>query len=152
MKLRSEFEITRSNLMNRDSSPSLDVCFGELLREERLVTQGSFMQDNSGVVAFAAQGRGRGQSMGNVQSYSCKEYGQMATNCKKKFCNYYKQQGHFIKECSTRPQNRRVNVFPAVLSSNLYISCNQSSYFRNGTTNDSHGFLGLRASRYYFRS
>ena len=35
MKLRPEFEGTRSSLMNRDSSPSLDVCFGELLREEQ---------------------------------------------------------------------------------------------------------------------
>jgi hypothetical protein len=34
MKLRSEFEITRSNLMNR-AFPSLDVCFGELLLEEQ---------------------------------------------------------------------------------------------------------------------
>jgi len=34
MKLRSEFEITRSNLMKRDPLPSLDVCFRELLREE----------------------------------------------------------------------------------------------------------------------
>ncbi|XP_052303573.1 uncharacterized protein LOC112326270 isoform X2 [Populus trichocarpa] len=43
MKLRFEFEITRSNLMNRDPFPSLDVCFGELLREEqRLLTQGIF--------------------------------------------------------------------------------------------------------------
>jgi hypothetical protein len=34
MKLLSEFEITRSNLMNR-AFPSLDVCFGELLLEEQ---------------------------------------------------------------------------------------------------------------------
>jgi hypothetical protein len=34
MKLCPEFEAARSNLMNRDPSPSLDVCFGELLREE----------------------------------------------------------------------------------------------------------------------
>ncbi|XP_058106479.1 uncharacterized protein LOC131249728 [Magnolia sinica] len=33
MKLRLEFEATRSNLMNRDPPPSLDVCFEELLRE-----------------------------------------------------------------------------------------------------------------------
>jgi hypothetical protein len=43
MKLRPEFEVTRSNLMNRDPSPSLDVCFGELLREEHhLLTQVAF--------------------------------------------------------------------------------------------------------------
>ena len=33
MKLRSEFEAIRSNMMNRAPSPSLDVCFGELLRD-----------------------------------------------------------------------------------------------------------------------
>jgi len=43
MKLPSEFEVTRSNLMNQDPSPSLDVCFGELLLEEqRLHTQAAF--------------------------------------------------------------------------------------------------------------
>ena len=40
MKLRSDFESVRSNLMSRDQSPSLDVCFRELLREKQhLVTQ-----------------------------------------------------------------------------------------------------------------
>ncbi|KAG6713515.1 hypothetical protein I3842_05G157000 [Carya illinoinensis] len=34
IKLRLEFEATRSNLINRDPVPSLDVCFGELLHEE----------------------------------------------------------------------------------------------------------------------
>ncbi|XP_042954576.1 uncharacterized protein LOC122290986 [Carya illinoinensis] len=39
MKLRPEFEVTHSNLMNRAPLPSLDICFGELLREEqRLAT------------------------------------------------------------------------------------------------------------------
>ena len=61
MKLRPEFEITRSNLMNRDPLPTLDVCFGDLLREEqRLLTLDSLKQDNTAVVAFAAQGRGKG--------------------------------------------------------------------------------------------
>jgi hypothetical protein len=34
MKLHPEFEVIYSNLMNWDPFPSLDVCFGELLREE----------------------------------------------------------------------------------------------------------------------
>ena len=39
MKLRPEYEATRSNMMNHDPSPSLDVCFKELFREEqRLAT------------------------------------------------------------------------------------------------------------------
>ena len=40
MKLRPDFEIARSNLMNRHPVPSLDACLSELLREEqRIVTQ-----------------------------------------------------------------------------------------------------------------
>ncbi|KAH0743204.1 hypothetical protein KY290_031197 [Solanum tuberosum] len=85
MKLRSDFESVRSNLMNCDPSPSLDVCFRELLREEQhLVTQNAFKKENDVTVAFAAQ-------------------------------------GHIIKECPTRPQNRRINVFQAGI---------------NGSTND----------------
>jgi hypothetical protein len=80
MKLQSEFEITCSNLMNQDLFPFLDVCFGELLREEqRLLTQGNFKQDNSAAVAFAAQGKGKGRNMSNIQCYSCKEYGILLT-------------------------------------------------------------------------
>ncbi|XP_058106861.1 uncharacterized protein LOC131250591 [Magnolia sinica] len=62
MKLRLEFESIRSNLMHRDPSTSLDMCFGTLLREEqRLLTQSSLPQEN--VVAYAAQGKGRVRDM-----------------------------------------------------------------------------------------
>ncbi|KAH0725765.1 hypothetical protein KY290_001591 [Solanum tuberosum] len=59
--------------------------------------------------------------MSRTQCYSCKEYGHIASNYSKKFCNYCKQQGHIIKECPTRPQNHRINVFQAGI---------------NGSTND----------------
>ena len=40
MKLRPDFEIAWSNLMNRHLVPSLDACLSELLRkEQRIVTQ-----------------------------------------------------------------------------------------------------------------
>ncbi|KAL6332044.1 hypothetical protein AAG906_020403 [Vitis piasezkii] len=40
MKLRPDFEIEQSNLMNRHPVPSLDVCLSELLCEEqRIITQ-----------------------------------------------------------------------------------------------------------------
>ena len=42
MKLRPEFESIRSNLMHRDPSPSLDVCFGALLREEQCLLNSIF--------------------------------------------------------------------------------------------------------------
>ncbi|XP_038713475.1 uncharacterized protein LOC120007351 [Tripterygium wilfordii] len=45
MKLRPEFEGTRSNLMNRESVPSLDTCISDLLGEEqRLLTQTTMEQ------------------------------------------------------------------------------------------------------------
>jgi hypothetical protein len=68
MKLRPEFEVTHSNLMNWDPSPSLDVCFGELLHEEQcLLTQATFQQDsNSNPIAYAAYGKGKGKDMRKV--------------------------------------------------------------------------------------
>ena len=45
MKLRPEYEAARSHLMNRDPSLSLDVCFGELLREEQhIATQSTVLR------------------------------------------------------------------------------------------------------------
>jgi hypothetical protein len=39
IKLRGEFEVIRSNLMNREPVPFLDICVGELLKEEqRIIT------------------------------------------------------------------------------------------------------------------
>jgi hypothetical protein len=35
MKLRSDFESIRASLVNRDPVPTLETCFGELLREEQ---------------------------------------------------------------------------------------------------------------------
>jgi hypothetical protein len=64
MKLRPEFEIARAGLLNRDPVPSLDVCLGELLREEqRMATQSviSESKETSEVVnvAYVAQGKNR---------------------------------------------------------------------------------------------
>ena len=56
MKLRSEFESVRFNLMNRDLSPSLDICFRELLHKEKsMVTQNAFKKENDVSVSFVAQ-------------------------------------------------------------------------------------------------
>ncbi|KAA8546345.1 hypothetical protein F0562_002916 [Nyssa sinensis] len=118
MKLRPELETTRSNLMNRDPSPSLDVCFGELLREEqRLLTQAAFQQDaNPNPVAYAAYGKGKGKDMRKVQCFGCKEYGHIAAHCAKKVCNYCKKPGHFIRECPTRPPNRHATAYQATIN------------------------------------
>ncbi|XP_042967445.1 uncharacterized protein LOC122300686 isoform X1 [Carya illinoinensis] len=120
MKLRPEFEVTRSNLMNRAPVPSLDICFGELLREEqRLATQATYQHDTMipPAVTYAAHGKGKGRDMRTVQCFSCKEYGHIANNCARKSCNYCKKPGHIIKDCPTRPQNRQAHAYQATVGS-----------------------------------
>jgi hypothetical protein len=51
MKLHSDFETVRSNLMNRHPVPSLDACLSELLYEEqRIVTQAA-MEHRANIIA-----------------------------------------------------------------------------------------------------
>ncbi|KAJ0047007.1 hypothetical protein Pint_05362 [Pistacia integerrima] len=57
MKLRPDFESIRASLVNRDHVPTLEACFGELLR------------------------KGKGRDMSTTQCYSCKKYGHIAPNC-----------------------------------------------------------------------
>lgn len=59
MKLRSEFEVVRGALLNRNLVPSLDTCVSEFLREkQRLFTQGVISCDafifESAKVAYAS--------------------------------------------------------------------------------------------------
>ncbi|KAF7140818.1 hypothetical protein RHSIM_Rhsim06G0128500 [Rhododendron simsii] len=69
--------------------------------------------------AFATQARGKDVS--TKQCYSCKEFGHIAINCKKKYCNYCKKPGHLITECRRRPQNRSPNAFYAIPVEGLYM-------------------------------
>lgn len=119
MKLRSDFENARANLMNRHPAPSLDVCFSELIQEEqRLLTQTTLEQEEttSTQMAFLAHGKSKGKDMNKVQCFSCKNYGHIAANCTQKFCNYCKKHGHIIKDCLIRPQNRHNTTFQATTS------------------------------------
>ncbi|KAL9383514.1 hypothetical protein Peur_023837 [Populus x canadensis] len=68
-------------------------------------------------MAYATQGKGRFKSL--PQGYSCKEFGHIAKNCSKKFCNYCKKEGHIIKDCHIRPQNRSAHALYTVDQSNL---------------------------------
>ncbi|KAK2402783.1 hypothetical protein QL285_052273 [Trifolium repens] len=125
MKLRPEFEVVRGALLNRIPVPSLDTCVGELLREEqRLVTQGAMSHDaiisEPVKVAYAAQRRGKGRDVRQVQCFSCQQFGHFAHSCGKKFCNYCKQRGHIISYCPTRPPRSAqhpVQAFHATTSS-----------------------------------
>ena len=102
MKLRSEYELIRSNLMSRVPSPSLNECLNELLREEQSqLTQHVLKQQSSGNshdVAYAAtanythgvsQGQGgnihhttstskghhAARDLSKIQCFGCKSYG-----------------------------------------------------------------------------
>nr|CAN67587.1 hypothetical protein VITISV_036279 [Vitis vinifera] len=115
MKLRPEYESIRSSLLNKSHVPSLDICFGELLRkEQRLSTQAILEQSHGSsgttTVAYAAQGHGPPMHSKNLLCFCCKEYGHIAATCPKKFCSYCKQKGHIIKECRIRPQNRQTQA------------------------------------------
>ncbi|XP_037496062.1 uncharacterized protein LOC105649547 [Jatropha curcas] len=62
---------------------------------------------------FAAQEEERVPgNMSRINVITAKNYGHIAANCGKKFCNYCKLSGHVIKECPTRPQNRKSNAAP----------------------------------------
>ncbi|KAK4489825.1 hypothetical protein RD792_000469 [Penstemon davidsonii] len=120
MKLRSEFEATRSNLMNREPVPSLDTCLNALFREEqRLLTQATMEQQKSTYipVAYATQGKPKGRDMTTIQCFCCKGFGHYASNCPKKFCNYCKKDGHIIKECPTRPPKKSETAYTASVGS-----------------------------------
>nr|GMD03745.1 Retrovirus-related Pol polyprotein from transposon TNT 1-94 [Ipomoea batatas] len=133
MKLRGEFETIRSNLMNRQLVPSMDICVGELLREEQRLTTLAVLEQkaqNSAPipVAYAAQTRpNRGRDMTNVQCYSCKNFGHFATNCTKKFCNYCKKAGHIIKECSIRPPKKHETAYNVSVGSSTASNAGQST-------------------------
>ena len=64
-------------------------------------------------VAYAAQGRHMGRDMRVVQCFSCKAFGHIAQDCPKKFCNYYKKQGHIISACPIRPKRKQSTTYHA---------------------------------------
>ncbi|KAL6325124.1 hypothetical protein AAG906_022691 [Vitis piasezkii] len=108
MKLRAEYETTRAGLLNRNPVPTLDICLGELLQEEQKWDERLHSEIVN--VAYAA-GRGKGQ----IQCYSCKEFGHIATSCTKPYCHYCRKRGHIIKECPIHPQNRQAQAFQAAV-------------------------------------
>ena len=96
MKLRPDFEIARSNLINRHPVPSLNACLSEPLREEQRIITRAAIEHRATVsahvsLAYAAQGRHTGRDMRAVQCFSSKAFGHIARDCHKKFCNYCKK-------------------------------------------------------------
>ncbi|XP_068667744.1 uncharacterized protein [Aristolochia californica] len=121
MKLRPEFEIARSHLMNRHPLLSLDACLSELLWEEQHLTTQAGMEprvqaDLSAPVAYVAQGRPQGRDTSSVQCFHCKAYGHFVRDCPKKsvlFCSYCKKPGHHITVYPTRPPRRKPTAYHA---------------------------------------
>ena len=106
MKLRPNFEISHSNLMNRHPIPSLDACLSEIL-----VTRATVSALVS--LAYAAQGRHTGRDMRVVQCFSCKAFGHIAQDYHKNSCNYCKKQGHIISTCHIRPERKQGTAYHA---------------------------------------
>ncbi|KAJ0099540.1 hypothetical protein Patl1_19931 [Pistacia atlantica] len=48
-----------------------------------------------------------------VQCFGCKAFGHIAGDCLKKFCNYYKKQGHIISTCPIRPERKQGTAYHA---------------------------------------
>ena len=72
MKLRPDFEIERSNMMNCHPVPSLDAYLSELLREEQYIIIQATMEHWANVsapvsIAYAAQGQNKGRDMQAIQ-------------------------------------------------------------------------------------
>lgn len=110
MKLRPEYEVVRANILNRASDPDMDSVLSEILREEtRIVTQASLenKRDADATVFFANKSKNKSfpRDFSKIQCHECKEYGHVASHCKKRNqCTYCKKTGHIISECRLKPQ------------------------------------------------
>ena len=133
MKLRLEYESVRSSLLNRSHIPSLDICFGELLREERLSTQAILEQSHSSfktTMAYAAQRHASLVTSKNLQCFCCKEYGHIAANCPKKYCSYCKKKRSYYQRMLYSPPESSGPSISYLCSSNsnfcstwLFLKC-----------------------------
>ena len=54
MKLRPEYESVRSSLLNKSLVPSLDICFGELLRSTQAILEQSHGSFETTTMAYTA--------------------------------------------------------------------------------------------------
>jgi len=57
-------------------------------------------------MAYIVQDKPKGWDMSIVQRFCCKGFSHFAVNCSKTFYNYWKNNGHIIKECLTQPPKK----------------------------------------------
>ncbi|PIN04263.1 hypothetical protein CDL12_23198 [Handroanthus impetiginosus] len=132
MKLRPEFESIRANLLNRETTPDIDMVLSAVLREEtRLGTQSSMDASLSVSTALLAS-RSNSTSARKtslLQYFQCKEYGHIAAHCRKRnICNYCKKPGHIILDRPKRP-NRRTPTQQQAFQATVSALITQSSPF-----------------------
>ncbi|GKV06591.1 hypothetical protein SLEP1_g18464 [Rubroshorea leprosula] len=113
MKLRPEFEPLHANILNRVKLPSMDKLLGaqvklpsmdkllgELLREKTRLSTQATLDKGEAETAFVASKtleRTSQKDFSKVQCFECREFGHVASCCKKKnACVYCKQSGHII--------------------------------------------------------
>ncbi|CAN1239948.1 Retrovirus-related Pol polyprotein from transposon TNT 1-94, partial [Linum grandiflorum] len=134
MKLRPEFESTRSQLISANTT-KVDTILGDLVRAEtRLKTQAKLDGNSVEGSVFAATYRGSGgrpqftfpsqvnsssnsqvvvPSSGKSESrcHHCNEPGHFRNHCRNRnFCTYCKKSGHIILDCSRASGRRGANV------------------------------------------
>jgi len=115
MKLRPDYEPIRANILNRETLPDIDVVFGELIREETRINTLASMDSSYTIDAAMYTSKGTHKSYtqssfqkSGPQCFECKEYGHIASHCKKRnICNYCKKLGHIIQECNRCPNTRQ---------------------------------------------
>ncbi|XP_058217973.1 uncharacterized protein LOC131328986 [Rhododendron vialii] len=114
MKLRSDYENIRGNILNRGTLPTMDMVLGDVLREEtRIATQATLEGKRTVESVFIAkQGYGKPlpKDFSKTQCFECKEFGHVVSHCKKKnTCVYCKETGHIVTDCPDLQQKGSKN-------------------------------------------
>ncbi|PIN11163.1 hypothetical protein CDL12_16238 [Handroanthus impetiginosus] len=83
MKFRSKFEYIRANLLNRETTPDIDMVLSAVLKEETCLGMQSSMDTSLSVSTALLASRSNSTSTGKpsqLQCFQCKEYGHIAAH------------------------------------------------------------------------
>ena len=62
-----------------------------------------------------------------VQCFSCKDFGHIAWDCPKKFCNYCKKQGHIISICPIQPERKQGTAYHTSTGASSFVALSAAS-------------------------